>query len=73
MNAMHSSDSDSQIMVFTGNANPKLAQAVVEHLQLSLGVASVGSFSDGEVQVEIDGKRSWQGRFCDAADVCAHQ
>jgi len=54
MNAMHSSDSDSQIMVFTGKANPKLAQAVVEHLQLSLGVASVGSFSDGEVQVEIE-------------------
>ncbi len=54
MNAMHSSDSDTQIMVFTGNANPKLAQAVVEHLQLSLGAASVGSFSDGEVQVEIE-------------------
>ena len=54
MNTMHSSDSDSQIMVFTGTANPKLAQAVVEHLQLSLGVASVGSFSDGEVQVEIE-------------------
>jgi ribose-phosphate pyrophosphokinase len=54
MNGMHSSDSESQIMVFTGNANPKLAQAVVEHLQLSLGAASVGSFSDGEVQVEID-------------------
>ena len=54
MNTMHSSDSDSQIMVFTGNANPKLAQAVVEHLQLSLGAASVGSFSDGEVQVEIE-------------------
>jgi ribose-phosphate pyrophosphokinase len=51
---MHSSDSDGQIMVFTGNANPKLARAVVEHLQLSLGVASVGSFSDGEVQVEIE-------------------
>ncbi|MGB5715894.1 MAG: ribose-phosphate diphosphokinase [Gammaproteobacteria bacterium] len=54
MKAMHSSDSDTQIMVFTGNANPTLAQAVVEHLQLSLGVASVGSFSDGEVQVEIE-------------------
>ncbi len=54
MNAMHSSDSDTQIMVFTGNANPTLAQAVVEHLQLSLGAASVGSFSDGEVQVEIE-------------------
>ncbi len=54
MNALHSSDSDSQIMVFSGNANPKLAEAVVEHLQLSLGAASVGSFSDGEVQVEIE-------------------
>ncbi len=54
MNGMHNSDADGQIMVFTGNANPKLAQAVVEHLQLSLGAAHVGSFSDGEVQVEIN-------------------
>ena len=54
MNTMSTSDSDSQIMVFTGNANPKLAQAVVEHLHLHLGDASVGSFSDGEVQVEIN-------------------
>jgi ribose-phosphate pyrophosphokinase len=54
MNGMHSAESDTQIMVFTGNANPKLAKAVVEHLQLSLGAASVGSFSDGEVQVEIE-------------------
>jgi ribose-phosphate pyrophosphokinase len=51
---MHNADADDQIMVFTGTANPKLAQAVVEHLQLSLGAASVGSFSDGEVQVEIE-------------------
>jgi ribose-phosphate pyrophosphokinase len=54
MNSMHGADSDGEIMVFTGNANPKLAQAVVEHLQLGLGAASVGSFSDGEVQVEIE-------------------
>jgi len=54
MNAMPTADSDSQIMVFTGNANPKLAQAVVEHLHLNMGDASVGSFSDGEVQVEIN-------------------
>ena len=54
MNTMHNADADDQIMVFTGTANPKLAQAVVEHLQLSLGAASVGSFSDGEVQVEIE-------------------
>jgi len=54
MNNMPAADSDGQIMVFTGNANPKLAQAVVEHLHLNMGDASVGSFSDGEVQVEIN-------------------
>ena len=51
---MPAADSDGQIVVFTGNANPKLAQAVVEHLHLNMGDASVGSFSDGEVQVEIN-------------------
>jgi ribose-phosphate pyrophosphokinase len=54
MNNMPAADSDGQIVVFTGNANPKLAQAVVEHLHLNMGDASVGSFSDGEVQVEIN-------------------
>jgi len=54
MNNMPAADSDCQIVVFTGNANPKLAQAVVEHLHLNMGDASVGSFSDGEVQVEIN-------------------
>ncbi|MBP0620033.1 MAG: ribose-phosphate pyrophosphokinase [Cupriavidus sp.] len=41
------------LMVFTGNANPKLAEAVVQHLGIPLGKAQVGRFSDGEVQVEI--------------------
>ncbi len=41
------------LMVFTGNANPNLAQAVVEHLSISLGRADVGKFSDGEVAVEL--------------------
>ena len=41
------------LMVFTGNANPKLADAVVKHLGIPLGKALVGRFSDGEVQVEI--------------------
>ncbi|HTQ77339.1 MAG TPA: ribose-phosphate pyrophosphokinase [Burkholderiales bacterium] len=40
-------------MVFTGNANPRLAQEVVKHLTISLGRAVVGKFSDGEVMVEI--------------------
>lgn len=40
-------------MVFSGNANPTLAQAIANHLNLLLGKASVGRFSDGEVRVEI--------------------
>jgi ribose-phosphate pyrophosphokinase len=42
-----------RLMVFAGNANPRLAQDVVKHLNLSLGRAVVGKFSDGEVLVEI--------------------
>jgi ribose-phosphate pyrophosphokinase len=40
-------------MVFTGNANPKLAEAVAQHLHIQLGRATVGRFSDGEVMVEL--------------------
>jgi ribose-phosphate pyrophosphokinase len=42
-----------RLMVFTGNANPQLAQDVAKHLNMSLGRAVVGRFSDGEVMVEI--------------------
>ncbi|MDO4640583.1 MAG: ribose-phosphate pyrophosphokinase [Neisseria sp.] len=41
------------LMVFTGNANPELARNVVKHLDISLGNASVGRFSDGEVAIEL--------------------
>jgi len=41
------------LMVFTGNANPKLAADVVRRLNISLGRAVVSRFSDGEVNVEI--------------------
>ena len=41
------------LMVFTGNAIPKLAEAVAEQLGTRLGKATVGRFSDGEVMVEI--------------------
>jgi len=41
------------LMVFTGNANPRLAEDVVRHLNIHLGRATVGRFSDGEVLVEI--------------------
>jgi ribose-phosphate pyrophosphokinase len=42
------------LMVFTGNANPKLAAEVAKRLHISLGRANVGRFSDGEVSVELD-------------------
>jgi ribose-phosphate pyrophosphokinase len=41
------------MMVFTGNANPKLAAEVVSHLGIGLGRATVDRFSDGEVMVEL--------------------
>jgi len=43
----------STMAVFTGNANPVLAQDIARHLMTPLGRAMVGRFSDGEIQVEI--------------------
>ena len=40
-----------RMRVFTGNANPKLAEAVCKHLNVSLGRCLVGKFSDGEVML----------------------
>ena len=45
--------SHDSLMVFTGNANPKFAEDVAQHLGTRLGRATVGRFSDGEVMVEI--------------------
>ncbi|MDB5961491.1 MAG: ribose-phosphate pyrophosphokinae [Massilia sp.] len=42
------------LMVFTGNANPALAEGVVKNLGIPLGKAVVSKFSDGEVMVEIN-------------------
>ncbi|MBU1330642.1 MAG: ribose-phosphate pyrophosphokinase [Gammaproteobacteria bacterium] len=44
----------SKLMVFTGNANPELAKLVVERLDIPLGEATVGKFSDGEITIEIN-------------------
>ena len=41
------------LMVFTGNANPKLAHAVAQQINIPLGKAQVSRFSDGEVTVEL--------------------
>lgn len=44
---------DSNLMVFSGNAHPRLAQDIVDYLNVPLGKALISRFSDGEVQVEI--------------------
>jgi ribose-phosphate pyrophosphokinase len=41
------------LMLFSGNANPKLAQKVARHLNIQLGKATVSKFSDGEIMVEL--------------------
>ena len=42
------------ISIFSGNSNPDLATKICEYLNLSLGSAQVKTFSDGEIQIEID-------------------
>ncbi len=45
---------DRNLLVFSGNANRPLAQAVCKELGIRMGKALVSRFSDGEVQVEIE-------------------
>jgi ribose-phosphate pyrophosphokinase len=46
--------SASNMMVFTGNANPRLAMDIAGYLSLPLGKVTVGRFSDGEIMVDIE-------------------
>ncbi|MGB1922208.1 MAG: ribose-phosphate diphosphokinase, partial [Alcanivorax sp.] len=43
----------SKLVIFAGNANPELASAMAEQINIPLGDADVGVFSDGEVAVDI--------------------
>ncbi len=43
----------SSMMLFSGNASSKLASSIAEHLNITMGRATVGKFSDGETMVEI--------------------
>ena len=43
-----------ELKIFTGNANPALAQEICRHLSVPLAQATVKSFSDGEIMVEIN-------------------
>ncbi|MFZ5642748.1 MAG: ribose-phosphate diphosphokinase [Bacillota bacterium] len=43
-----------RLKIFTGNANPRLAEEIAQYLGVSVGSAKVSRFSDGEVQVKIN-------------------
>jgi ribose-phosphate pyrophosphokinase len=49
----NSAVSDSRLMVFAGNATPRLASDIAGRLNMPLGKALVGRFSDGEIHAEI--------------------
>ncbi|MFZ7125940.1 MAG: ribose-phosphate diphosphokinase [Desulfobacterales bacterium] len=42
------------LAIFSGNSNPALTHSICEYLGLSLGGAKVKTFSDGEIQIEIN-------------------
>lgn len=42
------------LAIFTGNSNPVLAKKICDYLDVPLGKAKVTTFSDGEIQIEID-------------------
>jgi len=45
---------DKALKLFSGNANQALAKEICGHLGISLGEATVSSFSDGEIRVRIE-------------------
>ena len=42
------------LMVFTGNANPALADVIAKNIGVPLGYANISKFSDGEISVELN-------------------
>lgn len=47
-------DDGKRLRIFTGNANPALAEEIASYLGLTVGDAFVGRFNNGEIQVIID-------------------
>lgn len=45
---------DAKLKIFTGNANPELAQQIAQHVGVPLGNASIIRFSDGEIRIKLD-------------------
>lgn len=49
-----SSPNNDKLKIFTGNANPALAQEICDYLKIPLGKATVSRFTNGEVRVKIE-------------------
>ncbi len=47
-------NSTNGLAIFSGNSNPVLAKKICDYLNLPMGNAKVKTFSDGEIQIEID-------------------
>jgi ribose-phosphate pyrophosphokinase len=45
--------SHDRLQLFTGNANPALSQEIAQHLNTTLGAATVRQFADGEIHLQI--------------------
>ncbi len=45
---------DSELILFAGNSNPEMAEAIASYLNIPVDDAMVGQFSDGEIQVQIN-------------------
>src|SRR5437870_1912899 len=46
-------ETESDLVVFSGNSNKPLVKEICEYLEIALGRCEVGKFSDGEIQIEI--------------------
>src|SRR2546427_3959524 len=46
-------ETESDLVVFSGNSNKPLVKEICDYLKISLGRCDVGRFSDGEIQIEI--------------------
>lgn len=66
---MSSADAD-KLKLFTGRANPRLAQRVCEYLQIPLGRGRTESFPDGELIVKVD--EDVRGRDCFVMQPTCH-
>src|SRR5258708_35519813 len=46
-------ETESELVVFSGNSNKSLVKEICDYLQTPMGRCEVGKFSDGEIQIEI--------------------